>query len=68
MLVTSKVKITEDEYNKLLKCSKEEVRNYIADIAEKRMWYPAGYGFYAPMFFKQADEYFVSWEHYDSCD
>ena len=68
MLVTSKVKITEDEFNKLLECSKEEVRDYIADIAVKRMWHPAGYGLYRPMFFKQADECFVSWEHYDTCD
>ena len=68
MIVTSKVKITEEEYNNLLQCSKEEVSDYIVNIATKRMWYPNAYGFYAPMFFKQADEYFVSWEHYDSCD
>ena len=68
MIVTSKVQITEEEFNNLLKLSREEVRDYIADIAVKRMWHPAGYGFYSPMFFKQADEYFVSWEHFDSCD
>ena len=68
MLTTTKVKITEDEYNKLLQCSNEEARDYIADIAVKSAFHPAGYGFYAPMFFKQGDEYFVSWEHYNSCD
>lgn len=68
MLVTTKVKITEDEYNKLLQCSKEEIRDYIENIATKSALNPAGYGFYAPLFFMQANEYFVSWEHYDSCD
>ncbi len=68
MLITVKRKITEDEYNKLLQCSKEEVNNYILEIASKSVLNPAIYGFYRPLFFKQADEFFVSWERYDSCD
>jgi hypothetical protein len=68
MFITTKVKITEEEYNKLLKCSRDEVEDYISDVAVKHLWNPAGYGFFRPMFFMQANEYFVSWEHYDSCD
>ena len=68
MLITSKVKITEEEYNRLLKLQKEEVKDYIAGVAVKSAFHPAGYGFYTPMFYKQGDEHFVSWEHYASCD
>ena len=67
-MVTTKVKITEEEYNKLLQLSREEVRDYIANSAVKSSYHPAGYGFYCPMFYMQGEEYFVSWEHYTSCD
>lgn len=67
-ILKSKVQITQDEYNKLLQCSQVEIHDYISEIANKSTYPPCGYGFFSPCLCKEGENYFVSWEHLNSCD
>ena len=68
MLVKTIKNISEEDYNKLLKCSKEEIYEFVLEIANNSMVKPCAYGFYSPRFFEENGRYFVSWERWDSCD
>lgn len=68
MYIKTKIKISEVDYNKLLQCSKEEMYDFIADIANKSPFPACGYGFSSPTFFEEDGEHFVSWMRWDSCD
>lgn len=68
LFLTSKVQITQDEYNTLLKCSKAEADDFISNIANKSPYPPAGYGFFSSRFFEVNGNYFVAWKHMRSCD
>ena len=65
---TMMMKISEEDYNKLLQLSKEDVYCYIAEIANKSPFPPCGYGFSEPNFFEENGAYFVSWKRWSSCD
>ena len=66
--VKSKVKIPEDDYNKLIKRSKEEIEDYVMNVAYNSLFQPCAYGFYLPMIFKENGICYASRGHYDSCD
>lgn len=68
MLVTTKVKIPEEDYYRLIESSYAEIANYVEDIADKSMYPTCAYGFLFPNYFTKNGEYFVSWNHYSSCD
>ena len=72
MFVKTKVKISEEDYNKLLQYSKNnlssEVYDFISEIANNSMFPPCGYGFSNPEFFEEDGRYFVSWSRWHSCD
>ena len=68
MFVKTMMKISEDDYNKLLKCSQEEVNDFVAEVAQNSPFPPCGYGFSSPNFFEENGRYFVSWERFGSCD
>ena len=68
MLVKTQVKITKEDYSKLLVSSYAEVSDYVSDVANESMSPPCAYGFLSPSYYEKDGEYFVSWKHYDSCD
>lgn len=69
MYIQSMIKISEEEYNKLLQLSKEEAYVFMADIVDTRSSFPpCGYGFSNPSFFEENGNYFVSWRRWGSCD
>ena len=68
MLVKTIRNISEEDYNKLLICSKEEVKDFVLEIANKSPFPAFGYGFYSPNFYEEDGRYFVSWERWNSCD
>ena len=68
MYITTVMNISEDYYNKLLQCSKEDAYCYIADITNKSPFPACGYGFSNPNFYEENGKYFVSWERWSSCD
>ena len=68
MFLTSRHKITEDDYNRLLQCSRVEISDFVSEIANDSPYPPCAYGFSSPKVFKELGDYFVSWEHWSSCD
>lgn len=68
MVVKSKVKIPKSDYEKLEQRSTEEVKDYIANVAIKVGLHPAGYGCYRESLFRDGDDCYVTWDHFDSCD
>ena len=68
MYITTKIKISENDYNKLLQRSKEEIEDYVLNVAYKSPFNPCGYGFDYPSIFKEDDICYASWKHWDSCD
>ena len=69
--VKTKFEINENEYNKLIAIENDDRKAFneiIEDMACHSSFHPAGYGFYSPRVYKENDNYFVSWEHWDSCD
>lgn len=68
MLIKTEIKITAQDYNNLLASSYAEISDFIEDIANKSAYPTAGYDFLFPNYFTRNGEFFVSWEHYDSCD
>ena len=68
MRITTVMKISEDDYNKLLQLSKEDAWIYIADVAENSPFPPCGYGFSDPNFYEENGRHFVSWKRWGSCD
>ena len=68
MLIKTMIKISEEDYNKLLQCSKEDAYEFIANIANKSPFPPCGYGFSDPSFFEEDGKHFVSWKRWSSCD
>ena len=68
MLIKTEIKIPETDYYNLCMSTYAEVSDYIEDVANKSMFPPCGYGFMFPNYYTRNNEYFVSWEHYDSCD
>ena len=65
---TSKVKITEEEYNKYVNSSREELKDFFVNIAINSGWHPAGYGMYSYELKEENGEFFAVWEHWHSCD
>lgn len=68
MFVKSQVKIAKDDYNKLIQSSYRHIYDYVLDKANNSPYPSCGYGFYSPKLFIQNGEFYVSWEHFDSCD
>ena len=68
MYIKTLKKISEEDYNKLLQYSKEEVYEFVVDIANNSPFPPCGYGFSNPSFFEESGKYFVSWSRWGSCD
>lgn len=68
MFVKTMIKISEDDYNKLLQCSKEDAYCYIAEISNKSPFPACGYGFSDPEFFEENGKYYASWRRWGSCD
>lgn len=68
MYVTTKVKISENDYNKLLQRSKEEIEDYVLNVAYKSPFSPCGYGFDSPKVFEENGICYASWRYWDSCD
>lgn len=68
MYVTTKIKISENDYNKLIQRSKEEIEDYVLNVAYKSPFNPCGYGFDNPSIFKEDGIYYASWKYWDSCD
>lgn len=68
MLVKSEVKIPEEDYYKLVMCSYAEISDYVEAIADKSAYPTYAYGFLFPNYYTKNGEYFVSWQHYNSCD
>lgn len=64
----TKIKISEEDYNKLFQSSRKEVSDYVLNIANNSTIPPCGYGFSYPRVFKENDICYASWEYYDSCD
>lgn len=68
MFIKTMMNISEEDYNKLLKCSKEEVENFVAEVSNKSPFPACGYGLFSPSFFEENGKYYVSWERFSSCD
>ena len=72
MFITSVKNISEEDYNKLLQLSKDnlysEISDFVSEIANKSLFKPCAYGFSSPNFFEEDGRYFVSWKRWDSCD
>ena len=72
MYIKTMIKISEEDYNKLLKYSKDnlyaEIYEYVAEVANKSPFPPCGYGFNNPYFFEENGNHFVSWNRWGSCD
>lgn len=67
-MITSTVKITKDDYERLKQSSVEEVSEYICKAAIKKGYPPAGYGLWGEKFYADGDGYYVTWKHLSSCD
>ena len=67
-MVTSKVKIKEEDYRKYSNCSKEEIEEFIYNIAVDSSYCPQGYGFYGCWLTEENGEFFAVWKHWHSCD
>lgn len=63
-----KRKISQAQYEMLLRMSPQQVDEYIEDIACHSGYHPAGYGFYGADFYCDGDGYSVTWYCGDSCD
>ena len=68
MLVTARREITKKQYIDLQSYSFKEINDFVLSEAEKSMLNPCAYGFYNPGVIKKDGKYFVTWDHYDSCD
>lgn len=72
MFVKSIMKISRDDYSKLLQYSKNnlysEISDFVENIANDSPFKPCGYGFSDPGFFEEDGKYFVSWKRWSSCD
>lgn len=72
MFVKTMMKISEEDYNKLLQYSKEDKREdiyeFVVDMANNSSFKPCGYDFSNPSFYEEDGKYFVSWNRWSSCD
>jgi hypothetical protein len=68
MYITTVINISEDDYNKLLRLTKEEAFCFMANVAEHSPFHPCGYGFNSPKFYEENGKYYVSWQRWSSCD
>ena len=66
--IKTQIEIPENDYNKLIQRTKEDIEDYVLNIAYKSSYHPCGYGFSYPKVFKEDDICYASWMHYDSCD
>lgn len=66
-MVESRKEITKEEYERL-KYDLKELRNFALEAACNSPYPPFGYGFYDYRVAQEGDKYFVTWEHWDSCD
>ena len=61
--------ITTEEYEELKALQTASViSDYIADIAVRCGYHPAGYGFWNATFYTADGKYYVKWQRQDSCD
>lgn len=68
MIVESKKKITAEQFEHIQNYDTKELYDFIENEAANSLFNPAGYGFLNPRLLVMNDEYFVTWQHYDSCD
>lgn len=68
MLVTTKKEITKEEFEHLITRDVSEFYDYIENIACHSAFHPSAYGFLTPKVMNEEGIYYVSWQHYDSCD
>lgn len=68
MFVKSTKEITKEQYEHLCNCDRKEFNDFVENEAAHSPFPPAGYGFSSPDVLCKDDKYFVTWEHWDSCD
>ena len=68
MLVTTTVKISHEDYNKLQISNIAAFYDYAENLAEKHGYPAHAYGFSSPIYYAKNGEFFISWMHSDSCD
>ena len=68
MFVKSTKKITKEQYEYLQGCNVKNLYTFVENEAMESPFPPNAYGFSNPGITQKDDEYFVTWEHWDSCD
>lgn len=68
MFVETRKEITKEQFDYLKTCDLDDFHDYILNIAMHSAFHPAGYSFISPKIINEDDKYYVSWQHYDSCD
>ena len=68
MLSETRLKIPDDDYNKLIQSQYRHIYDYILSKANNSSYPACGYGFFSPKLVRKDGESYVSWEHFDSCD
>ena len=68
MFVESVIEITKYDYKKLLAGSYSDIYSYVLERSNNSPYPACGYGFYSPRILQKEGKYYISWQHFDSCD
>lgn len=67
-MITTKMEISKNDYKEIVQKPRNEIEDFVINVAYNSPFPPCGYGFESPSIFEEDGKYYVSWKRYDSCD